>query len=182
MKSLTVLIITVGLIQISALSTLAQQPSVATKEHQWLKQFVGEWQSSSKAHGPGMPDMEGKGTMKARMLGELWTVIDYQADFGGMNMTAVQTIGYDAEKKKYVGSWVDSFQNILWTYDGTVDASGKKITLEAEGPNMMEPGKRTKFRDEYEFVSPEKMTITSSMLGSDGNWVTFMSGEAQRKK
>ena len=34
-------------------------------------------------------------------------------DMGGTTMTAIQTIGYDPEKKKYVGTWVDSTTTYL---------------------------------------------------------------------
>lgn len=71
------------------------------KEHQWLKQFVGQWESESEAMaGPGQEPMKCKGTMSSRMLGGFWVISDMTGDLGGVNMTAVQTIGYDAEKKK----------------------------------------------------------------------------------
>ncbi len=97
-------------------------------------------------------------------------------------MVGVQTIGYDAAKKKYVGTWVDSMTDFMWKYEGSVDKSGKILTLEAEGPNFASPGKLTKFQDIYEFKSADVIAITSKMLGDDGKWVTFMSGSANRKK
>jgi hypothetical protein len=48
-------------------------------------------------------------------------------------MTAVWTVGYDPQKKKYVGTWVDSVTPYLWTYEGSLDASGRILTLETEG-------------------------------------------------
>jgi len=154
----------------------------AEKEHEWLKQFVGEWESETEATmGPGQPVMKGKGTMKSRMLGDLWIVSDVTADMGG-TMNAVQTIGYDAEKKRYVGTWVDSMMNYMWKYEGTVDETGKKLILEAEGPNFMTGGTLTKFRDAYEFKSPDHIVATSSMQGEDGKWVTFMTGQIRRVK
>ena len=97
-------------------------------------------------------------------------------------MTAVQMIGYDSEKKKYVGTWVDSMMNHMWRYEGSVDDSGKTLTLEAEGPNFMAAGKTTKFRDAYEFKSKDHIVATSSMLTDDGKWVTFMTGQVRRVK
>src|SRR5690606_19546068 len=103
-------------------------------------------------------------------------------DAMGQPMNAVQTIGYDPEKKKYIGTWVDSMMHHMWKYEGEVDASGKKLTLEADGPNYLEPGKTSKFRDIYEFKSDDEIATSSQMQGPDGQWITFMTGTAKRKK
>jgi Protein of unknown function (DUF1579) len=70
--------------------------------------------------------------------------------------------------------------NHLWLYEGTVDDSGTKLILEAEGPNFMSDGKLTKFRDAYEFKTPDHIIVSSSMLGEDGKWTAFMTGESKR--
>ena len=151
-------------------------------EHVFLKKFAGEWVSKAKSAGvPGQPEMECSGTASYRMLGQLWAVGEISGDMGGMEMRAVQAIGYDANKKKYVGTWIDSMMNHLWQYEGTVDSSGNKLTLEAEGPNFVEPGKMAKFRDSYEFKSADHIIATSSVQGADGKWITFMVGDLKRK-
>lgn len=156
-------------------------PAVPEKEHQLLDKLVGEWESESEATlGPGVPVMKCKGTMSSRSLGGLWIVSDVTSDMLGTPMTAVQTIGYDPGKKKYVGTWVDSVMNHMWIYEGTVDETGKILTLEAEGPDFAEPGKLKKYRDAYEFKSADHIVATSSALGDDGKWVTFMTGQIRR--
>jgi hypothetical protein len=153
------------------------------KEHEWLKQFVGEWESEAEASfGEGQPSIKCKGTMKSRMLGGFWVVSEAKADMMGMEMNSVQTIGYDAKSKKYVGTWVDSMMNHMWKYSGEVDDSGKKLILEAEGPNFLAGGKIAKFRDAYEFKSKDHIIATSAMQGDDGKWTTFMTGNIRRKK
>lgn len=154
-----------------------------TKEHQWLKQFAGEWESDSEAViEPGQPPLQCEGTMSSRMLGELWVVSEVTAEMSGTTVTGIQTIGYDPTKKQYVGTWVDSMMNHMWQYKGTVDESGTKLMLEAEGPNFMAGGKLTKFRDAYEFKSKDHIIATSSMLTEDGKWITFMTGHMRRTK
>ncbi len=138
--------------------------------------------TDSKANmGPGQPQMECKGTLSSRKLG-FWVMNEMKGDMAGSPMIGIQTIGYDAKTKKYVGTWVDSMTDFMWKYEGTVDKSGKILTLEADGPSFVEPTKQTKFQDIYEFKSADEMLITSKMLGSDGKWTTFMSGTAVRKK
>jgi len=153
------------------------------KEHEWLKQFAGEWEAESEAvAGPGQPAMKCKGTMKARMLGGFWVVKELKNEAGGVTVDAVQTIGYDAKSKKYVGTWIDSVLNHLWTYTGSVDESGKILTLEAEGPNLLKEGETAKYRDTYEMKSKDHIIATSLMLGEDGKWVPFMKGNLRRVK
>jgi hypothetical protein len=100
----------------------------------------------------------------------------------GTQITAIQTLGYDVQNKKYIGTWVDSMLNYLWKYEGSVDKTGKILTLETEGPNFMADGKTAKFRDSYEFKSVDQIAMSSSMQGEDGKWITFMTGTARRKR
>lgn len=168
-----------------ATASAQQQPELPgpEKEHQWLQKFVGEWTTTSKGSmGPDQPPMECTGTIKSRMIGGFWVVNEMKSTVQGAPMQGLQTIGYDAAKKKYVGTWVDSMMNHMWHYEGTVDESGKTLTLEAEGPNFMAGGKLTKFRDAYEFKTPDHVIVTSSMLGEAGKWITFMTGDSKRTK
>ncbi len=161
---------------------LPAQP-VPQKEHEWLQQFVGEWKTEGEGTaGPGQPPLKPTGAMSARMLGGFWMVCDSKTNVQGVEIDAVQTLGYDAEKKEYVGTWVDSMMNHMWQYHGAVDSTGKILTLEAEGPSFLLAGKKSKFRDVYEFKSPDSIVITSGMLGEDGKWVDFMTAKATRKK
>ncbi len=155
--------------------------SAPEKEHKWLEQFVGEWEIQSKGMmGPGQPPIEFAGRMTSRSLGGIWFINELKLEMPGTPMNGIQTIGYDSDKKKYVGTWVDSHMSYMWKYEGTVDESGKKLVLEAEGPNFMVVGKTTSFRDAYEFKSADHIIATSSMLGEDGKWVTFMTGDMHR--
>ena len=97
-------------------------------------------------------------------------------------MTGIQTLGYDKDKNKYVGTWVDSMTDTLWQYQGNVDSSGKILTLEANGPSFSGDGKLTKFEDIYEFKSEDVIVMKSRTLGPDGKWFTFMSGTSKRVK
>jgi hypothetical protein len=151
------------------------------KEHEWLKQLEGEWESEYEAFMPGATDpMKGKGTESAKMMGGFWLIGNGTGEMMGMTMKSILTLGYDPGKKKYIGTWVDSMTSHLWNYEGTVDSTGKILTLETEGPCMMKPG-TTKFREVTEIKDKDNKTFTSSML-DDGKWVTIVKVTSKRKK
>lgn len=183
MKTLSRLLLVVPVLCGSLLSAQEPPASKAGAEHEWLKQFVGQWESQAEAvMVPGEPAVTCNGEMSYRMLGDLWLIGDATMAAADPPVRAIQTIGYSPEQKKYVGTWVDSMFNHLWQYEGSVDESGRILTLEADGPNLASPGETTKYRDVYEFKSADHIVATSSMLGPDGQWVTFMRGNMHRIK
>ena len=158
------------------------KPPSPQKEHEWLKQLEGEWVTDSEAvMAPGQAPVKCKGHEVVRSLGGFWTVGEMKADFMGTPVTGIMTLGYDPQSKKYVGSWVCSMDGHLWKYEGTVDASGKVLTLNTEGPNMASPGKLAKMKDVIEIKSKDHRVLKSYMQGDDGKWVQFMSMNARRK-
>ena len=171
------------------LSTVAMLPAqepkfpAPQKEHEWLKQFVGEWETSMEAiTGPGQPTMKCKGTIQSRALGGFWVVNEIKSEMAGQAMTGVQTMGYDSAGKKYIGTWVDSMTGHLWKYEGNLDKTGKILTLEANGPSFVEEGKTARFRDVYEFKSKDELLMKSEMQNEKGEWVTFATGNVKRTK
>jgi len=168
---------------VGAVALVAQPPMPGPeKEHEWLKQLVGEWESESEMMmAPGQPPIKAKGSESVRAIGALWVVADVKGDSPMGPMTALLTLGYEPKKKKYIGTWIDSMMNHMWLYEGTLDATGKILTLETEGPNMMDPSKRAKYRDVIEIKSKDHKVMTSSALGEDGKWTTFVTANYRRK-
>lgn len=174
---------TLAALLMTAGAAAAQPPGLPPppKEAAWLQKFVGEWETEAESIAvAGMPAMKCKGTAKARSLGGFWVVSENEANVPGMKVAAVFQVGYDAEKKKYVGTWVDSVTAHLWHYTGTVE--GNVLTLEAEGPSFTDPKKKTLFKDVYEFTGPDAAVLKSIAKGDDGKWVTFMTAKYTRKK
>ena len=153
------------------------------KEHQWLDKFCGDWTYEGEASmGPDTPVQMFRGTESARSLGGLWYVLEGEGDMPGYpSAKTMLTIGYDPRKKKYVGTWIGSMSAQLWVYEGSVDESGKILTLSAEGPDMSGAGKTAKYKDVTEFVSDCHRVLTSHMLGEDGQWHQFMKSHYRRK-
>jgi hypothetical protein len=153
------------------------------REHRWLQRLVGEWTSQSECDtGPGQPPGVSKGTETVRALGEVWILCEGQAEMpGGGAGTMLMTLGYDPERKRFVGTWVGSMMTHLWVYDGELDASGEVLTLSTEGPNMGPGGGTAKYRDVITLRGEER-SMSSYMLGPDGKWAKIMTARYQRRK
>jgi hypothetical protein len=155
------------------------------KEHEWLQKWVGEWTVESEMVAPGMPPMKASGTDSVRSIGGRWIVAELKSEVPGMGtMNAILTLGFNAATGKYQGTWIDSHTDQLWVYDGTMNSAGTTLTLEAEGPNMMDPTstKPTKYRDVIEVKSADHRVLTSSAQDENGEWVHFMTAHYRRIK
>jgi hypothetical protein len=152
-----------------------------SSEHAWLQQFVGEWEADVESYTePGKPPVKSKGTEVVRPIGGFWILSENDGTMMGQPFKGIMAMGYDANKKKFVGNWMDSMTGTLWQYEGSVDPSGKVLTLESEGMCPM-MGKRVRFKDVTELVDQNTKRMTSSMLGEDGTWVTMLTINSQRK-
>jgi hypothetical protein len=168
-------------------SETQQQATMKTepqKEHRWLQKLVGEWTYEAEATmEPGKPPENFKGTESVRSLGGLWMLAEGQGEMpGGGTATTVMTLGYDPQKKRYVGTWIGSMMTHLWVYDGALDLAERVLTLEAEGPHMAVEGRMAKYKDVIELKSDDHRVLTSHMLGDDGTWHQFMTANYRRKK
>ena len=56
------------------------------------------------------------------------------AESDGVAFSSVLTLGYDPDKKSFVGTSVDSVTPYLWTITGQLDDAKNVLTLETEGP------------------------------------------------
>lgn len=160
----------------------AQNAAKPPAPEAWLKQLEGEWEAESEmSAGPGTPAMKAKVTEKARTVG-IWMIWENDIKAEGFTITGIMTVGYDPEKKKFIGTWIDSMQTYLWKYEGTLDPTGKILTLEAEGPSMATPGKMAKYRDIIEIKNKDHKVFRSAIQGEDGKWTTFLTSQSRRKK
>lgn len=158
-------------------------PPPSLDQHRWLQQLVGEWSATSEATmEPGAEPMRMESTERVRSIGGLWIVAEGSASFGGMPFSTMLTLGYDPQEQAFVGTWIDTMQMHLWTYRGTLDESKRVLTLATEGPAFGDPTKTAKYRDAIEIKDPDHRVLTSSVLGDDGSWKTFLRAEYRRKK
>lgn len=156
----------------------------AQKEHHWLQKLVGEWTSECEMPmGPDQPPTKFTGTETVRSLDGIWFVGEGRGEMpGGGSSTTLVTLGYDPLKKRYVGTWIGSMMATLWVYDGEVDASGRVLTLNAEGPSMHGDGTTAQYKDVIEFKSDDHRTLTGHMQTPDGTWQQLMVVSYRRKR
>lgn len=151
-------------------------------EHKWLEQLVGEWEVQMEASaGPDQPPTVHPGTDSVRSL-SVWVVCEGTMPMPDGEGRTVMTLGYDPAKGKFVGTFIGSMMTNLWVYEGTLDASGKVLTLDADGPSFADPTKTAKYKDAIEIVSPDHRILTSRFQGDDGTWHHFMTAHYRRKK
>lgn len=152
-------------------------------EHRWLQKLVGEWTFENEAvMEPGKPPVKFTGSDSVRPLGDVWVLCEGQGEMpGGGIGTTLMTLGYDPQKKRFVGTFIGSMMTYLWLYDGELDAKKNILTLNAEGPSFTAEGKTAKYQDIIEFVSDDHRTLSSQMLMEDGTWHRFMTAHYRRK-
>jgi hypothetical protein len=154
------------------------------KEHHWLQQLVGEWTYEHECGAAAdQTQSKAQGIERVRSIGGLWVVGEGQGEMpGGAPATMIMTLGYDPQRKRYVGTWIGSMMTHLWVYDGSLDAAGKVLTLNAEGPSFTDEGKMVQYQDIIELKSNDHRVLRSQMLGDDGQWHQFMTANYRRKK
>jgi Protein of unknown function (DUF1579) len=151
-------------------------------EHQWLDKFIGHWISETECSmGPEQPPSKTTGTEVVCSLGGLWIVAEGEGEMPDQETgRTIMTLGYDPQSDRYIGTFIGSMMTHLWIYSGSLDADGKVLTLDTEGPNFSQSA-MAKYKDIIEFVSDDHRIMTSQILGDDGNWLRFMTAHYRRQ-
>lgn len=150
-------------------------------EHLWLHQLVGEWNIESECvMGPDQPPMKTTGREVVRLLGKLWTIGESTGNAPGDGFESIMTLGYDPRTKRFVGSFIASAMTHFWPYSGSLDASGRILTLDSEGPSFSGDGTMAKYQDIIEFITNDHRTLTARVQSPDGSWQQFMTAHYRR--
>ncbi len=149
-------------------------------EHQWLEQLMGNWKFEHDCQMPDGTTSKARGTMACRSLGGLWVICESSGDSSEDEpWSSIMTLGFDPAQGNYVGTFVGSMMANIWSYRGKLDASGKRLTLDTEGPRFDGEG-TCKYRDTIEIVDTDHWRMGSELQTDDGTWVRFMNGEHTR--
>lgn len=163
---------------------VASPPSLegdAERAQQWLRQLVGEWDSEAEVwHEPGSAPQHHSSRDSVRVLGS-WIVWEGKTIVDDTPYQVLMTLGYDQGKGGIVGTWIDTFQNHLWIYEGTLDESGKVLTLETEGPSPEDPLKTSRYREMLEFKNADLREHQAYVL-RDGEWFRIARITSRRRQ
>jgi len=188
MKKFAILSISIA-IALFVNGVLAQSPEPSkvqdapAKDHEWLKQLVGEWDVQFKMYmQPDQPPAEFAGTDTVRALGNHWVVAETKTTMMGAPYSGILSLGYNPLKKHFNGTWIDSFGGYLWVYKGTLNDIGDTLTLETEGPSLQAPDKTARYKEVIQFTGKDSRTFTSSFETEDGKWVKILTIEYRKKK
>lgn len=146
------------------------------QEHRWLQKMVGDWDMEVECvMAPGEPPTKTTSFEQVKPIGEFWVLGEGEGEMpGGGAAISRMTLGYDPQKRRFVGTFVASMMPNLWLYDGALDAAGKVLTLDSEGPSMADDGTLAKYQDILEIKSNGHRVMRSRVLGADGQWTEFM--------
>lgn len=152
-------------------------------EHGWLEQLLGEWTFESEmSMEPGAEPVRTTGTETVRSLGGFWVLAESRFQtMGGTPAAAVMTLGFDPRRQRYVGSYIGSMMSHQWVYDGAVDAAGRTLTLETEGPSFTGEAPMVPYRDIVEILDANHRTLSSEVLEANGQWRHFMTMRFERQ-
>lgn len=151
----------------------APPPPTPGPEHKVLAMEAGTWDATVEMFMPGAPPMTSKGTETNTIgCGGLCLISDFKGEFGGMPFHGHGTSTWDSNKKKYVGTWIDSMSSGLSLSEGTYDAAAKKTTSTMEGPDPT--GKIVKSKAVVEYKDANTRVMSMFTTGPDGKEVPTM--------
>ena len=169
----------------TALAPLAAYAQVPQDEaHKHLETEAGVWDATVKMWPTADAEpMTSKAVETNEMFGDFWLLSKFESDFGGMKYTGRMQLGYDPQKKKYVGTWIDTMSPYLQTMEGTYDDKTKTTTMLATGVDMM-TGKvsNSKMITRIESDDVKVFEMMMPVEGKEGEWWKSMEVKYTRRK
>ncbi|HET6204629.1 MAG TPA: DUF1579 family protein [Planctomycetota bacterium] len=127
------------------------------ENHKKLADWIGKWDTKTTMTGMGAEPMVSTGTAEARWLLEgRWLQEEWTGEIMGKKTRGFVTMGYDNFKRKYVVSFVDSYQTTLNVAEGAFDQTGKVLLAYGwmDEPMTGEQDKMVKYV--WRLLSPDK--------------------------
>lgn len=141
-------------------------------EHRWLAQLVGEWRSEMELPSPdgGSPIIV-RGTETVRLIGDLWLHLEGRSEMPGCGESHnIMSVGFDPKSGRFVGTWMGSMMNYMWSYKGTLDQAAGVLTLESIGPRFDESGESALYHDMITIVDSSHRVLNGKVQTREGGW------------
>ncbi len=178
------LVLALVVLSLATTSLHAQGPMPqVTAEHAGLAHEIGVWDADTKMWmAPGAEPMASKAVETNKMLGKMWMVSEFRGEVMGMTFVGHGQFGYDPQKKKYVGTWIDTFSPHLSVMEGTMDEATKTLTMMSKGFDPM-LGKEVTSKMVSTMIDKDhkKFQIFMPVEGKEGEWWKKMEIEYTRR-
>jgi hypothetical protein len=153
----------------------AQEPPTPGKAHAKLKRLEGAWDAVLEMQGQ---KFKADATYKS-ICGGMWMASDFKGDLGGVAYSGHGLDGYDQQKKKHVGIWVQSMASAPMHYEGDYDDKG---VLVMTGASRDADGKPEKFKNTTAWKDDDHFTFSMYMVDEQGNEQLAFTIDYARKK
>jgi hypothetical protein len=180
-RSCTVLAVILTMSQVTIASAQDPRLDLPQPEHRLLERLAGEWQferQSVPADGSS-PRTLGTGVITAEMVGDFFVVSRWSGNLYGTTYEALQSLGFDIERRQYWGQWIDSFIGFRWDLSGLVDEESQELVLTTSGPAPR--GGTAMFRERYQFDSADSITIYGEIQQRE-RWVALSATRLTRTR
>lgn len=139
-----------------------------TDEHKRMLAGVGEWEGTLTSYwDPTAKPTPVPAHETVTSIGEFWVLSDFHCTFMGAPYHGSGHYGYDPDKKKYIGTWVDSMSSQFALMEGEMDTKTNALIMRWQAKDMT--GKVVPHRSE-------------SINNGDSHTMTFYSGEGAGSK
>ncbi len=159
--------------------------------HEWMKQFEGEWTTTSKEMGMDGQWSESKGTCENKLvLGGRFMEVDFKGRHQGKFFYGRGAMGYNNVEKQFESVWYDSMSSAIMVMKGNPDKDGKVLTLKGKFSDATD-GQPKDFREVMTIESKDKhrQEFYLGMPGPDGKVmemkimeITYTKGKAADAK
>ncbi len=161
----------------------SQEAPKPGKEHKVLESELGTWDAVIKTWSdPKGEPAESKGVETNTMMpGGLWLLSEFKGEFFGSEFHGRGQYGYDTNKKKYVGTWIDSMTSSLMVSEGTYDEKTHAMTMTGD---MFDPaaGKEMKTKSVTVIKPDGTRTMTMYVMAEGTGPEGFKMMEISYKK
>jgi hypothetical protein len=148
-----------------------------TAEHQRLAKDVGTWDATIKGwmRGPDSEPSVSQGVETVKLLpGGLWAHSEFNGKLGDQEFHGCGQTGFDTNKKKYVGTWVDTMSTELMTMEGDYDAASRTLTMSAKGTDPTGKAYDAKMTSKYDDDDTRVFTMSMKSEETKGEYVKLM--------
>lgn len=157
--------VTAGAVTYAA-ATATQMGARPTEHHARVMADLGTWKGEGKMYVPGLPASSFSGMEVNTKLGEFWLVSKFTSEIMGLPFEGLATAGYDPQKKKFVGTWIDVMNPTMSVMEGAIEDG--LLVYRYEQHNAM-TGKYEKIKSVHSETRDGKRTFKSYTIAADGS-------------